>query len=198
MRKLVKISLLIFSVSLLLIACGNKDEEDEIASSEDEDLVRTVEVGEEYTNKYGVFTVVKGSTEVFETEAGPVKLWIDRALVSSGQVEGSFVDIIGNENIEVIQVEMNIENISDEVISLPLGKATLVTNTGEEIEESDTFMSEFVQDEVYPGTRFNGVFTYILEETKAEDVESFILRWPPATDQNGKAVEEEGEIEIVF
>lgn len=197
MRKTFRFSLLILSVSFLLVACGDKEEAPD-ASNPDEEVIRTVEVGEEYSNKHGVFTVVKGSTEVVETDGGPAKLWIDKAVASSGMVEGSFVEIIGKEEIEIIQLEMNIENVSDEVISLPLGKATLITNTGEEIEESDTLMSEFVQDKVYPGVRFNGTFTYILEEAKAEDIDSIIVRWPAAEDENGEEVGNEAEVEINF
>src|SRR5690625_5497876 len=128
MRKTFRFSLLILSVSFLLVACGDKEEAPD-ASNPNEEVIRTVEVGEEYANKHGVFTVVKGSTEVVEADGGPAKLWIDKAVASSGTVEGSFVEIIGKEEIEIIQLEMNIENVSDEVISLPLGKATLITNT---------------------------------------------------------------------
>lgn len=207
MRK-IYVVLLSVGLALFLFGCSKSDVEEEMAKNSDamEDVAEEnedvkssgIEIGDEIRNEHGVFTLLNRTSDLEEVEVDPVKVSVDGMGVASGEVADKFVDIIGKENLDYVQVDINAENISDEVIAFDLSKARMETNTGEEIDSSDMLLSDFVADEIHAGVKLNGSFIYTLEDSAAEDIESVRLIWDAPLDEAGEAMSEEVEIEIEF
>lgn len=207
MRK-IYVVLLSVGLALFLFGCSKSDVEEEMAKNSDamEDVAEEnedvkssgIEIGDEIRNEHGVFTLLNRTSDLEEVEVDPVKVSVDGMGVASGEVADKFVDIIGKENLDYVQVDINAENISDEVIAFDLSKARMETNTGEEIDSSDMLLSDFVADEIHAGVKLNGSFIYTLEDSAAEDIESVRLIWDAPLDEDGEAMSEEVEIEIEF
>src|SRR5699024_303072 len=136
-----------------------------------------LKVGDQISNEHGDFTIHKITTEEVETEEIPVNVKISRMLAASGEVKGSFVDILGKEVLDYIEFDVRIENITDEIINFQIVKGKVVTNTGEEIDSADILLSDFVPDEIRSQVYVHGKFFYVLEDTKAEDIESVRIIW---------------------
>lgn len=207
MRK-IYVVLLSVGLALFLFGCSKSDVEEEMAKNseamedvaeENEDVKSSgIEIGDEIRNEHGIFTLLNRTSDLEEVEVDPVKVSVDGMGVASGEVADKFVDIIGKENLDYVQVDINAENISDEVIAFDLSKARMETNTGEEIDSSDMLLSDFVADEIHAGVKLNGSFIYTLEDSAAEDIESVRLIWDAPLDEDGEAMSEEVEIEIEF
>lgn len=207
MRK-IYVVLLSVGLALFLFGCSKSDVEEEMAKNSDamEDVAEEnedvkssgIEIGDEIRNEHGVFTLLNRTSDLEEVEVAPVKVSVEGMGVASGEVADKFVDIIGKENLDYVQVDINAENISDEVIAFDLSKARMETNTGEEIDSSDMLLSDFVADEIHAGVKLNGSFIYTLEDSAAEDIESVRLIWDAPLDEDGEAMSEEVEIEIEF
>jgi len=206
-RKLL-VGLLALSVILFLFGCKDDDEENTGPSEEekvseimdsnkrvDEDQLK---VGDEISNEHGDFIIHKITTEEVETEEIPVNVKISRMLAASGEVKGSFVGILGKEVLDYIEFDVRIENITDEIINFPIVKAKMITNTGEEIDSGDILLSDFVPDEIRSQVYVHGKFYYVLEDTKAEDVESVQIIWDSPVNEAGETMGKDVEIEVVF
>lgn len=205
-----KWSIILFSIGLTFVLFGcSKDEgdvsspteQDEIAEvdeAEGDEVSDGVDVGDTITNEYGSFTLVDRMTDLEEVEVGPVVVSVDRMGTAFGEVEGSFVEIIGKEELHYVQVDVQAENISDEIITFDMSKAKMVTNTGEEISSSDMLLSDFVADEIRTQVKLNGSFIYVLEESSAEDIESVRLVWDAPLDEDGETMSEAIELDVSF
>lgn len=195
-------------LSLVLFACGNSEDDSEPTAESDvteeevaEDSEATedaggIDVGSEITNEHGVFEVINLTSDRTEIEVGPLHISGDMAALS-GDVADNFVEIIGEE-IDYVLIDIRAENISEDIINFEMSKARMVTNTGEEIEQSDLLMSDYVQEEIRPGVGFNGSFVYLLEESTAADIESVHLTWDAPENEAGEAMTEEIELELAF
>lgn len=207
MRKLL-VGLLAFSMILFLFGCKDDDEENTGASEENKvsEIMESnkkvdenqLKVGDQISNEHGDFTIHKITTEEVETEEIPVNVKISRMLAASGEVKGSFVDILGKEVLDYIEFDVRIENITDEIINFPIVKGKMVTNTGEVIDSADILLSDFVPDEIRSQVYVHGKFFYVLEDTKAEDIESVRIIWDSPVNEAGETIGEELEIEVAF
>lgn len=204
------ITILGISLMLLLIACSDGDGESpateetndpsEETTEETEDKLEDsgLEVGSEISNEHGEFVVDQVTTDKAEVEIDPLNISVSRMMAVSGEVEGSFVEIIGTEQLNYVQVDVRAENISEEILTFDMSKAKMVTDTGEEIENSDMLLSDFVADEIRSGVSLHGSFIYILEETTAEEIESVTLHWDAPLDEAGEPKGESIELELFF
>lgn len=208
MRKLLVVILSI-GFSLVLFGCGGGDDQvpDEV-SVEDQAVVdaeipgdgtsdSSFDVGDEYMTEHGVFTVEQYKVDAAEEAIDPIHMTVSPLLTASVDVHEDFAEIVGSDEIDIVQVTLRVENTSDEVITFDMSEATMVTNTGEEIEK-DLYLSDFVADTIYPDMYFHGSFIYMLEESLAEDVESVILTWDAPMNEAGEEMSDEIELEIEF
>lgn len=200
-----KIILSIFSIVLLLAlaACSKYevpgDEAEEADEEEGSDLAfDRYEVGDEITTEHGNFTLEQIVKEDREVEEEPVKVRVDFLAAASGNVADKFVEIVGGEELHYIRASVEAENISDDLISFDMAGAKMITDTGEEIEHSDMLMSDFVQEEIYPGVKLNGSFIWVLEESKAEEIDSVTFIWEAPVNDADETLGEDVEIEIQF
>lgn len=210
MRKLL-IGTILLSVSLFLFACSNEEDEGspgsraKVITDEMTEIIDgkashagRIEIGEQITTEHGTFTLVNRMSDMVESDTEPVNVFVDRIAAFTGDVADSFVEILGKEVLDYIQVNVIAENTTDDIVTFPLLKTKLITNTGEEIDGVDMLMSDFVQNEIRSQVRMNGSFVFVLDETNAADVESVRLVWLAPENEAGEKIGEEVEIEVEF
>lgn len=210
MRKISVISVLL-GIILFLFGCGGGENENspssraEIITDEMNELHENeaissgkIDIGEQISTEHGTFTLLKRMNDMRESGTEPINVYVDRAAAFKGDVAGSFVEILGKEQLNFIQVSIIAENTSEEIFSFPLLKAKLITDSGEIVNGADMLMSDFVQDEIRSKVRMNGSFVFILEDTDAEDVESIRLAWNAPENELGEKQGETVEIELEF
>lgn len=94
---------------------------------------------------------------------------------------------------------MNVENTSEDDVNFYASQATLITDTGEQL-ESDILFSEHIHGEFLGAVSKSGDSAYILKNGNAEDVQSVELRYSAATDMEawhelGEEIVVEAELE---
>lgn len=210
MRKISVISV-ILGTMFFLFACGDGENEkspssraktitDEMSELHEDEAVSSgrIDIGEQISTEHGTFTLLKRTSDMQESGTEPINVFVDRVAAFKGDVAGSFVEILDKEVINFIQVNMIAENTTEEILSFPLLKTKLMTDSGEEVNGVDMLMSDFVQDEIRSKVRMNGSFVFILEDTDAEDVESIRLIWDAPENEAGEKQGKPVEIEIEF
>ncbi|MBP1969130.1 hypothetical protein J2Z83_001233 [Virgibacillus natechei] len=90
---------------------------------------------------------------------------------------------------------MEVENTREEDTIFYASQATLTTNTGEQL-EPDMFFSEHIDGEFIGPVTKSGSSFYILENSKAEDIESIRLIFSGASNEDWEDIGEEIDIEI--
>ncbi|GAE31893.1 hypothetical protein [Halalkalibacter hemicellulosilyticus] len=190
-------SLLVALLIALLAACGteepsnadeptddveveeNGDEEvPEEDLDEDADTEETTssdngwdhQVGDVIENDGGSFTLVSRQDEIDTQETGPIVLNVAQVNATSAQIEGDLANFMETDEIEYIQIDFEVENTSEETITFFAGQATITTNTGEQL-ESDMWLSDHIDGEYIGAVRKSGSQFFILENSKAEDIE---------------------------
>lgn len=215
---------LIIGLALILAACGggtdntneendleesaqgstdNNQEEQDMENNEEDTETMTSEenedsdaaVGEVVTNEGGESTLVSRTDDVGTFESGPIKMTIQKANGVSMNVSPDYVDVFGGEELEYIQVDMTVENTSEEHITFYASQATLTTSTGEQL-EPDMLWSDHIDGEYLRAVTKSGTSFYMLENSKAEDVESIKLYYSAAIDEEWEDVGEKIEVEI--
>ena len=184
-------------------SADNNQEEQATDDSEEVTATMTAEeneeneaaVGDVVTNEAGESTLVSRSDDVGTFESGPIKMTIEKANGVSMKVNPDYVDVFGGEELEYIQVDMTVENTSEEHITFYASQATLTTSTGEQL-EPDMLMSDHIDGEYLGAVTKSGTSFYILENSKAEDVESIKLFYSAAIDEDWEDVGEKIEVEI--
>src|SRR5690625_381756 len=130
MRRMAVISILL-SVTLLLFACGSEEDSEKSPSSRAKTITEEMselheqeatgsgrlDVGEQISTEHGTFTLLKRVGEEHESRTEPINVYVDRAAAFKGDVAGSFVEILGKEQLNFIQVSIIAENTSEEIFS---------------------------------------------------------------------------------
>ncbi|MGJ9384294.1 hypothetical protein [Salipaludibacillus sp. CF4.18] len=171
---------------------ANAEEEEEVAEGEWE-----TEVGESVETEGGTFTLHARQDEIDTIETGPIVLNIEQLNSQSGELSPDMADIMETDELDMIQIDLNVENTSDEDITFYSGQATIATSTGEQI-EADMFLSDHIDGEMMSGINANGTFFFVLENSNAEDVESVRLTWDAPTDADWETIGEDVDIEVEF
>lgn len=212
MKKLLGI---LFAAMLIFVlaACGSDNaskEKESNASSEEETTASTesseeeaeeatteggTSIGETVSNEGGDHTLVSLAEDVGTFESGPMTLNISKINGVSSTIKGDLADIMETEELEYIQVDMNVESSSDDTLSFYPSQATLVTDTGEQL-EPDMIMSEHIDGEFMGKVKKEGINYYILEQSKAADVKHVKLVITGATDANFEKVGEDITVEV--
>ncbi|WP_277680032.1 LptM family lipoprotein [Gracilibacillus dipsosauri] len=177
---------------------SEESEEENTESEEASEGTTETEIGGTIENEGGTFTLHARSKEVHEFETGPVKLSVDKIAVASGELKGEMKEFMESDEIDYIQIDLTVENTSEEDITFFAGQATISTDTGEQL-ESDMFLSEHIEGEMMANTKRSGSLFYVLENSSAEDVESIrlVIDAPIDADWNeiGEKIDEEIELE---
>ncbi len=207
--------LFLMSISIVLVACGgdtndtgeedttseDTNEEQEQSETNEEEPEEEVEdtgeaqVGDTITNEAGEMTLVSRTDDVGTFESGPIKLTIDKANGVSGKLSDEMAEMMETEELEYIQVDMTVENTTEENITFYASQAVMTTNTGEQL-EPDMWLSDHIDGEYIGQVTKTGTSHYILENSKAEDVESIRLIFSAPSNEDWEDVGEEIDIEI--
>ncbi|GAE30000.1 hypothetical protein [Halalkalibacter hemicellulosilyticus] len=171
---------------LLLISCGTEQQEEQIEEDADQqeleetgenekeqalDDVSDHEEGDVVENEGGTFTLISKQDEIESQETGPMIVDITQVNASSGQLQGDLADFMETTEIEYIQIDMEVENTSDDTIFFYPGQATITTNTGEQL-ESDMWLSDHIDGEFIGAVRKSGSQFFILENSTADEIET--------------------------
>ncbi|MCK0470375.1 hypothetical protein [Halalkalibacter sp. APA_J-10(15)] len=181
--------LLMIMTVLLLISCGAEQQEEQIEEDADQqELEETGETerdeeeqvldeatghdeGDVVENEGGTFTLISKQDDIESQETGPMIVDITQINASSGQLQGDLADFLETTEIEYIQVDMEVENTSDDTIFFYPGQATITTNTGEQL-ESDMWLSDHIDGEFIGAVRKSGSQFFILENSTADEIET--------------------------
>ncbi|WP_339184149.1 hypothetical protein [Oceanobacillus sp. FSL W7-1293] len=186
--KKILLTVLFLLLSLVLFACGSEAEGEEDAqnseeSTEEENKGNTEEQtedsespqqGETEETEDGTRTLHRMWEEGETFETGPIVLTIDKIATAEASFEGETADMLETDHIEYIQVDVSVENTSDNDVTFYAGQGRMATSTGEQI-EPDLWLSGHIDGEMMAGTKANDTFYYMLENSEAEDVESVRL-----------------------
>ncbi|WP_368901990.1 hypothetical protein [Oceanobacillus oncorhynchi] len=186
--KKILLTVLFLLLSLVLFACGSEAEGEEDAqnseeSTEEENKGNTEEQtedsespqpGETEETEDGTRTLHRMWEEGETFETGPIVLTIDKIATAEASFEGETADMLETDHIEYIQVDVSVENTSENDVTFYAGQGRMATSTGEQI-EPDLWLSGHIDGEMMAGTKANDTFYYMLENSEAEEVESVRL-----------------------
>lgn len=110
-------------------------------------------------------------------------------------VSDEYHDFFETDQLKYIQVDLQVENTSDDNITFYASQAIMTTSTGEQL-EPDMLMSDHIDGEYFGEVNKSGTSIYILENSVAEDVDSIRLIFSAASDENFEDVGEEIDIEV--
>ncbi|MBR7553592.1 hypothetical protein ACFFJI_11405 [Allobacillus sp. GCM10007491] len=205
-------------LTAFLAACGGSDSSEE-ASAEDSDQEERTESADESDDQQeseessneessesestedvietegGVFTAHAKNEEKHTFETGPVVLTIEKVVATSGELNEEGQQFFETDEIDYIQVDISVENTSDEDISFYAGQGTVSTNTGEQI-EPDMWLSDHIEGEMMAGTKGSGTMAYVLENSNAEDIESIRLVFDAPLNEDWDTIGEDLDFEI--
>ncbi|MDE5414214.1 hypothetical protein [Alkalihalobacterium chitinilyticum] len=219
-----KLSLIVLSLGLAvsLAACGSEAEEttadgsmpdtenvEESASDEDEEAGATEEesqeteadngwetqVGETVENEGGAFTLIARNDQVETQETGPMILNIPQVNAASAKLKGDVAEFLETEDIEYIQIDMEVENTSEDTITFYPAQATITTNTGEQL-ESDIWLSDHIDGDFFGQVKQEGSQYFILEKSKAEEIEWVRILISAPLDENWNSLGEDLDFRV--
>jgi uncharacterized lipoprotein len=174
-----------------------KEENKEAETKNEAEKDGKLEVGETREDSNGSFTLVarNGNESTFET--GPMILTISQVNAISAQVKGDLADFMETDALEYIQIDMQVENTSEDTITFYASQATITTNTGEQL-ESDMWLSDHIDGDFIGAVKKNGSQFFVLQNSKAEDIEWVRVIISAPNDENWDNVGEKLDFKIEF
>jgi hypothetical protein len=204
------------SLALLLGACSDPDTETMKKADKSEPTeVKTKEpkaeetkddgkdngwetqVGETVENEGGEFTLLGRNDKVEPMQTGPIKLEIPQVNKTTGKLKGSMKEMFESDVANYIQVDVKVENTTDETISFYPDQATITTNTGEQV-NSELMMSDDVGGDFIGKIKKEGSVFFFLEKSKAEDIEWVRLLIDAPHNENLESLGEPIDIKVEF
>jgi uncharacterized lipoprotein len=205
----------------LMAACGEatstEEEEtpaDDVAPTEEaveeddteeaEDVIEEVadndwetQVGETTENEGGSHTLIARNDQVDTQETGPMILNVTQVNAISSQLKGEVADLMETDAIEYIQIDMEVENTSEDTITFYPSQATITTNTGEQL-EADMWLSDHIDGDFIGAVKKSGSQFFILENSNAEDIEwvRILINAPHDADWNDVGEELDFQVEL--
>ncbi|WP_444683859.1 hypothetical protein [Alkalicoccus luteus] len=180
------------------------DSADQNLNNEDEEVMEEVqedgwetEVGETIENEGGTFTLHARQDDIDTIETGPVIMDILQVNTVSGELTPDMAELMESDVIDYIQIDVEVQNSSDDDITFYVNQATISTDTGEQL-ESDWLMSDYLDSDMMANTTHSGSFFFILENSNAEDVNSVRMTWSAPIDEDWNELGEDIDIEISF
>ncbi|ACB83966.1 hypothetical protein [Natranaerobius thermophilus] len=171
---------------------GMDEESDEAAGDIDEG---EAEVGDTVTTEAGDMTLIAQNDDIDAIETGPFRIDIEQVNAVSGDLNPQSAEMFDTEQLEYIQLDLQVENTSDEDLIFYAGQAQIVTNTGEQL-ESDMWMSDHIEGEFMGGVTQEGTLIYPLEQSQAEEVETVRIVIGAPQDEDWQEVGEEVDFEV--
>lgn len=171
------------------------DEDEGETMTADENETEEADVGDKVTSEAGEATLVSRTDDIGTFESGPIKLTIEKANGVSMAVDDDYYDFFETDQLEYIQVDLEVENTSEDNVTFYASQAIMTTSTGEQL-EPDMLMSDHIDGEYYGEVNKSGSSFYFLEKSDAEDVESIRLMFSAASDESFEDLGEDIDIEV--
>lgn len=170
----------------------------EIEQNEDNSY-KDYKLGDVVENDSGIFTLVKRTELNKSYVSEPIKLTIPAVSVVHVETKEPMKRIYDDrDELVYVSVNMIIENTIEDTISFYPDQLILVTNTGEQIEMPDMYLSDNLGGEFYGKVVKDGQVIIILEKSRAEDIEWVKLFINGASNEKFEKVGEDLEIKIEF
>ncbi|KPB06102.1 hypothetical protein [Bacillus sp. CHD6a] len=200
----------LFLIGLLVVvlaACTSDDKKtneegfaEETEEREDEESL--IPIGETAETEGGSFTYHARNNQLKPIETDSFTINVDKVSVMSGKLAGGFKEYMGQEEIEYIQFDLEIENKTSNSLNFEAYQASIVTNTGEEVAAPDSRLTTKSEDTAELNEKFaggekkQGAIFFLLEETKAEDVEWVEIQMKAPLNENNEKVGEDLNIKV--
>ena len=153
------------------------------------------EVGDTVTTEAGEMTLKAQNDDIEAIETGPFIVDIEQVNAVSGELNPQSAEMFGSEQLEYIQIDMQVENTSEEDLIFYAGQAQIVTNTGEQL-ESDMWLSDHIDGEFMGGVIQEGTLIYPLEQSQANEIETVRIVISAPQDEDWQEVGEEIDFEV--
>lgn len=176
-------------------ANGTNDS-DEAADEIAEDGWET-EVGETVENEGGVFTLHARADDIDTIETGPVVMEIEQLNAQSGELSGEMAEFMETDQLEMIQMDISVENTSDEDIMFYADQAEIATSTGEQL-QADMWLSDHLGGDMMGNTSSSGTIFFVLENSNAEDVEHVRITWNAPNNEDFESIGEDVDITVEY
>ncbi|MBR2077273.1 MAG: hypothetical protein IKG65_05230 [Exiguobacterium sp.] len=189
----------------LLVGCGEADElkttatdTEEVAEAEasapEEATTENEDVQESELGTNKIYMKNKALT-IAET-MGPIQFAIDKVQTSRLRVAEAYRDSFdGQEEVTVVAMNMLAENTVDETMSFHPNQATLVTNTGEQV-EADLFFSDDVGGEFLGKVKKEGNVLFFVKAKPEELTDLKVVIDGPFNENFDKVAEDRYEYTI--
>ena len=189
----------------LLVGCGEADElkttttdTEEVAEAEasapEEATTKNEDVQESELGTNKIYMKNKALT-IAET-MGPIQFAIDKVQTSRLRVAEAYRDSFdGQEEVTVVAMNMLAENTVDETMSFHPNQATLVTNTGEQV-EADLFFSDDVGGEFLGKVKKEGNVLFFVKAKPEELTDLKVVIDGPFNENFDKVAEDRYEYTI--
>lgn len=153
------------------------------------------EVGETIENEGGSHTLIKRFDKVETQTTGTMILNISQINTISSKLKGEMAEFMETDELEYIQIDMEVENTSEDTISFYADQATITTNTGEQL-ESDMWLSDHIDGEYLGAVKKSGSQFFVLKNSKAQDIEWVRIVIDAPIDENWDAVGEKLDFKV--
>jgi len=168
--------------------------EDDFDKENDENI-EEAEVGDTVTTEAGDMTLKAQNDDIDPIETGPFRVDIEKVNAVSGNLNPESAVIYNTEQLEYIQIDMRVENTSEEDLILYAGQAQIVTNTGEQL-DSDMWMSDHIEGEFRGGVIQEGTLIYPLEQSQADEIETVRIIISAPQDEDWQRIGEEIDFQV--
>lgn len=153
-------------------------------------------VGETISTEGGDFTFHTRNDQLEPVEAGTLTLDFDQVAGISGVLSPEFAEHVGQDKLEYIQVDIQVTNTSKDPINFDAYQATLITSTGEEITAPNPKLGEIPEGNFAGEEKKQASVFYVLEKSKAEDVEWVRLVMKAPTNESNEKIGEDLDIKV--
>lgn len=198
----------LFISLLLLSACSDDPEINEQNSQAQQKSGSEVEQDQtesaksDNDNESGMFSMgdfenLKEKNDLGTYESGPISFGIKSVTVKRGEINEAFLNGLPDGEVEFIKIVMNLTSKRNN-INFTEENFQLKTDSGEKFKEPNALMSS-VLDISYRGSgEYNVTVTYLLEKTKADDIQKINFYAKAPTDKNGQPLGKDINIDINF
>ncbi|MGY4689375.1 hypothetical protein [Salibacterium sp. K-3] len=172
---------------------------DESENSAEEGETETAggnKVGDTISNEIGESTLVSLANDVGTFETGSIVLTIEKVNGVSMELNAQGQEMLDKEELEYIQVDVSVENTSEDTVNFYADQATITTDSGEQIDMPDMMMSDHLGGEFIGQVSKEGTLIYPLEQSNAEDVNSVRILIDAPSDNDLNTVGEEIDTEV--
>ena len=185
--------------ALLLAACGSEETSNENTNKDVKEAIKE-EVNEEsnvFESEIGKMTILYQNEDLnMPIESGSVKGTLNSIQYATMEPnpDNQFAFNDG-ETVTLITIDATVENTADSNVSFYPDQATLVTDTGQEV-EADSSLSDAVGGNFVGTAKKEGNIQWVLKHD--ENIKKVTLHISGAVDENFNGLSEDLKIEIPF